>query len=477
MARCAARSPISPRSRRCCRCRSPASSTLAAELAPAGPSQASTLTVDGSGLARRLRQPAEPEPARRRRRRAGRAADRRRRSSSTVSARATPWSTSATLGASGTFDQLALTLAADGEALRAVRRSRAGPRSRSASGSGCGSSSSAASSPAQPLRLAQPAELTLGDARTRLAGLDLRLGEARLQASADLGPQEVSAEATLAGLPLALLGRFGGAAAGRRGRRAPAAVGRGRQPARHARRSTSTSLRAEGLAFAELPPARFERHGRARRAPRSASISRGEGVTEQPITLTAELPLVVRLDQFVFEAARGRPPERPARCRGGAGPPRCARRARRPDALGPDARARDARRHGRRAAAAGQPRRQRRRLRQRRDRHRARRHDARRQGHGAAGRDRALRRDRRRQRQAQRRRAGSASTRTRGFPVDLQARPRERPAGAPRGRRRDGQRRPAARTATSQRDAACRRTSRSIAPRSRSRTRAGPASR
>jgi hypothetical protein len=44
-----------------------------------------------------------------------------------------------------------------------------------------------------------------------LDGLDLRLGEARLTGTVALGPRELAAQAALDPLPLAMLGRFGGA--------------------------------------------------------------------------------------------------------------------------------------------------------------------------------------------------------------------------------------------------------------------------
>ena len=68
--------------------------------------------------------------------------------------------------------------------------------------------------------------------RTRLTGLDLRWGDARLRAAADLGRAEVAAEASLDALPLALLGRFGAPPLRRPGGCDPAAQRAGRRPAR-----------------------------------------------------------------------------------------------------------------------------------------------------------------------------------------------------------------------------------------------------
>ncbi len=205
---------------------------------------------------------------------------------------------SATLGARGTPEQLTLTLAADGRALEAfdldgrallALGDAVRLRLEQLDGEFAG----------EPLRLAAPAELALGAAGTRLAGLDLRFGDARLQATADLGPQQVSADATLAGLPMALLGRFGGPPlVGEAGARLQLS-GAADNP-RGALSVAIENLRAEGLAFAELPPARLD--ATARLAERRVSVDlRGEGVTEQPMTLTAEVPLVARLDPLVFE--------------------------------------------------------------------------------------------------------------------------------------------------------------------------------
>ncbi len=149
-----------------------------------------------------------------------------------------------------------------------------------------------------PLRLAQPAELTVGAGTSRLTGLDLRLGDARLTASADLGARTVAADARLEALPLGLLGRFG----------APAMTGQANAtlrlegPADNPRGSlelTATDLRSNDLTFADLPPADLTI--KAALAERRLTVdARGQGVSEQPITLSAELPLVARFDQFEF---------------------------------------------------------------------------------------------------------------------------------------------------------------------------------
>jgi translocation and assembly module TamB len=271
--------------------------TLAAKLAPAGQSQTVELTVDGhrlqgdfgslQGLSLRA-QVADALQAPRLD--ANLRLEAFRQGETEVA--------SATLDATGALTDLAVTLTADGRALvpfDLTGRGRLGlseaVRLRLEQLEGEFAD--------QPLRLAQTAELTLADGRTRLGGLDLRLGAARLQASADLGPQEVNADATLAGLPLAQLGRFGappllGQAGARLQLSGPADNPRGRLDL------DVDGLAAEGLTFAEIPPARLTLA--AQLAERRLSIDlRAEGATEQPATLTAELPLVVRLDQPVVE--------------------------------------------------------------------------------------------------------------------------------------------------------------------------------
>ncbi len=150
-----------------------------------------------------------------------------------------------------------------------------------------------------PLRLAQPAELTIGGAGTRLAGLDLSLGKARLVASADLGARTVTADARLQALPLPLLAKFGG----------PALTGQAdatlrlEGPADDPRGTLDlnvTKLGAGDPSFAGLPPATLT--GRAELAARRLHVElNGRGFSERPVTLTAELPLIVRFDQARFE--------------------------------------------------------------------------------------------------------------------------------------------------------------------------------
>ena len=210
----------------------------------------------------------------------------------------------ATLSARGTLEALALNATARGEAVQPFNLDA---RARLALGEAMqlrfeqldGRFADA------PLRLAQPAEVTLAEGATRLAGLDLRWGDARLQGSADLGPEEVAADATLRALPLARLQPFG----------APALTGQADAslqlsgPADNPRGSLDlkmTGVGADKLSFAELPAAELTLA--AKLAERRLSVDLdGRGVTEKPMRLTAELPLVARFDQFVFEIPQDGP--------------------------------------------------------------------------------------------------------------------------------------------------------------------------
>ena len=204
----------------------------------------------------------------------------------------------ARLTAKGPTTQLALTIAADGQTPQPFKLDgRAGLslgeplrlRLEQLGGQWAGA----------PLRLAQPAELTVSGEASKLAGLDLQLGKARLVASADLGARTVAADARLEALPLALLARFGG----------PALTGKAdatlrlEGPADDPRGTldvSATGLGTDDPTFAGLPPAALT--GRAELAARRLRVDlSGRGLSARPMTLTAELPLIVRFDQAVFE--------------------------------------------------------------------------------------------------------------------------------------------------------------------------------
>jgi translocation and assembly module TamB len=149
-----------------------------------------------------------------------------------------------------------------------------------------------------PLRLAQPAELTIGADTSKLSGLDLRFGDAKLTASADLGARTVAADARVDGLPLALLSRFGGPAMTGKANAALRLQGPADDP-RGSLDLSATGLRSNDLTFAQLPAADLT--VRAKLAQQRLTIdARGRGVSKQPMTLSAALPLVVRFDRREF---------------------------------------------------------------------------------------------------------------------------------------------------------------------------------
>ena len=150
-----------------------------------------------------------------------------------------------------------------------------------------------------PLRLARPAELTIGGSGSRLAGLDLSLGKARLVASADLGARTVAADARLQALPLPLLAKFGGPALTGQADATLRLEGAADDP-RGTLDLNVTKLGAGDPSFAGLPPATLT--GRAELASRRLHVElNGRGFSERPVTLTAEVPLVIRFDQAAFE--------------------------------------------------------------------------------------------------------------------------------------------------------------------------------
>ena len=144
----------------------------------------------------------------------------------------------------------------------------------------------------------EPAELTIGGAGTRLARLDLSLGKARLVASADLGARTVAADAQLQALPLPLLANFGGPALTGQADATLRLEGPAEDPPRHARSERDQARRRRsGLRRAAAGHA----HGRAGWPRRLHVELNGRGFSERPVTLTADLPLIVRFNQARFE--------------------------------------------------------------------------------------------------------------------------------------------------------------------------------
>lgn len=152
----------------------------------------------------------------------------------------------------------------------------------------------------EPVNLAAPATITVANDRQSLEGLNLRLGGARLVGDFALGPREVAADMALDPLPLAMLGRFGGAPdlsgqlTARLSLQGPADNPSGSLEAR------ATGVTMSAPTVAALPPAELTVTGTLQ-ARRLRLDALGRGVTEQPIRLNAELPLVVNLASGVFE--------------------------------------------------------------------------------------------------------------------------------------------------------------------------------
>ena len=149
-----------------------------------------------------------------------------------------------------------------------------------------------------PLRLAEPAELTIGAETSKLTGLDFRLGDGRLTASADLGARTVAADVRLEGWPLGLLARFGGPAMAGQANATLRLEGPADDP-RGTLEVNATGLRSQDLTFADLPPADLTVRGELAQQ-RLTVDARGRGVSEQPMTLSLALPLVVRFDRREF---------------------------------------------------------------------------------------------------------------------------------------------------------------------------------
>jgi translocation and assembly module TamB len=155
----------------------------------------------------------------------------------------------------------------------------------------------------KPLRLAKAAEATVGDQELRLSGLDLRFAGASLSADASMVAGQVTADAALRDLSLAVLADFGAPdLTGDAGARLQMRGSVGDPQA--TLDLTIAGLRAADPAFADLPPAQLT--AAAKLASRRLRLdARGEGVTDKPLVLSAELPAVLQLEPFRFEMPDG----------------------------------------------------------------------------------------------------------------------------------------------------------------------------
>ncbi|MEM7022583.1 MAG: translocation/assembly module TamB domain-containing protein [Pseudomonadota bacterium] len=148
----------------------------------------------------------------------------------------------------------------------------------------------------QPVRLAGPAEVSIGDRVLRVVGLDLRVADARVTADGSLAQGQVSADVALQELSLELLADLG----------APDLLGqvdanlRMRGAASNPSAEfdlTATGLRAADPAFDDLPPAKLTAKA-ALESRRLRLDVRSEGATDKPLVLNAELPLSLQLEPF-----------------------------------------------------------------------------------------------------------------------------------------------------------------------------------
>jgi translocation and assembly module TamB len=151
----------------------------------------------------------------------------------------------------------------------------------------------------EPFRLTRPAEVRVADDGLSLSGLSLELAGARLTADGSMRAKQVQVEAVLADLSLATLADFG----------APSLTGQANAhlqvtgpvgAPRGTLRLTVADLRAADPAFDDLPPTSLTAD--ASLADRRLRLDvRGEGVTDKPVVLAAELPVVLQLEPFQFD--------------------------------------------------------------------------------------------------------------------------------------------------------------------------------
>jgi translocation and assembly module TamB len=151
----------------------------------------------------------------------------------------------------------------------------------------------------QPIRLAGPATLVLGDTMA-LQDLDLRVAGAEITGNGRLGGGQVEAEAALRGLSLALLSRFG----------APDVTGEASATLRLSGAADNpqgtldldlSDLKPADPAFADVPPVQLAATARLRERRFNADLQ-AQGLTEGPVTATVALPVVLRLDPFEVAA-------------------------------------------------------------------------------------------------------------------------------------------------------------------------------
>ena len=147
-----------------------------------------------------------------------------------------------------------------------------------------------------PLELARAARVRIAGPALAVQDLDLRFGDARLVARADLAPERSSLEADLADLPLELLASFG----------VPELEGTARADVRLQAGSGQpdgritlaiADLRPLDEQLAEAPPLDLDLDARIGGDRLAADLTMA-GLTAQPVEARAELPFVLRLAPF-----------------------------------------------------------------------------------------------------------------------------------------------------------------------------------
>ncbi len=146
-----------------------------------------------------------------------------------------------------------------------------------------------------PLQLAAPLTFTAAGQALKLAGLDLRLGEARLAGAAKLGERDLTGQLQLNGVPLAWSERFGGPALAGTGRAQLTLAGRATAP------EATLSVALDGLqpagSAATVPPGRLTLD--ASLASRRLDLALAlRGLAERPVSARLAAPLDWSLRPF-----------------------------------------------------------------------------------------------------------------------------------------------------------------------------------
>ncbi len=149
------------------------------------------------------------------------------------------------------------------------------------------------------LALNSPLRVEQGDDRLTLADLDLRLGDAGLRAEVDMGAKNVEGRLDLRSLPLAWLERFDGPAIDGTAEARVDLSGTVQRP----KISATLDLRnieADQVAETELPPVDVAIRADLGNGLLASSLVASR-LTQEPVTMSASLPLTLALRPFVLE--------------------------------------------------------------------------------------------------------------------------------------------------------------------------------